>query len=100
MFGWEASKLLIALFQTLSRPPLVALFHHVRVTVLELDPLPEPELPLVLLVPPPLLQAASTRLVAAAATTAATARLFIIECSSPRGVAALHIAESFYRYFR
>jgi hypothetical protein len=60
---------------------LVALFHQVKVIVPELVPLLEPPL----LVPPPLLQAASTRLVAAAATMAATARLFIIECSSPRG---------------
>jgi hypothetical protein len=61
---------------------VLALFHHVSVT-LELDPL------LVLLVLlAPLLQAASTRLVAAAATMAATARLFFIECSSPRGVTA------------
>jgi len=84
MFGWEASKLLIALFQTLSRPPLVALFHQVSVTVLELEPLLLLVVPLApVLLDPPLLQAASTTLVAAAATTAATARLLIIKSSSP-----------------
>jgi hypothetical protein len=83
--GCEASNDLMALLNTESNCPVLALFHQVSVTLeLELDC--ALELLVALLEPPPLLQAASARLVAAAATTAAIARLLIIECSSPRGV--------------
>src|ERR1700722_2219007 len=86
MFGWDASKPLMALWYTPSSGWLVALFHQLRVTLAV--ELAELELPLVLalvllglLELLPLLHAAAAVAVATASAATASARLLRIVVS-------------------